>query len=902
MFNCRINSVNRVYYASCVLVLLFTSSLFGQVSLDIQKINTSTLHHGKKAKLISSELYNITTEQLLSALSAKELNLTLDHESLLQLKLTETKGLASTHKAIIYTPVQKSISSGFNKQDIKVFSGTVNDRPSSQANITVTAKGMQGTIFDGEDFYYLEKSLTNNPETSIELMLYKEQDIHDKTIRCLVNEKNTRQLETVKQTKSTNPSCIYISMAVAVDYYYYQLYNYDVAEVIARTLTVMNAAALDYTTEFQDSIKFSIVEHFISTCDSCDPWGDNRDALVLIENFSHWAEEDGFSQPFNLGQLWTGGDLQRDQSSSTIGYAFKGGLCSNKRYHVLEDYSESLWKLRLLASHEIGHNLNCSHDPVGSNTIMSPSISNTSEWSENSISTINSFVSNLNCIQSCSIVNCDPISGFVISNYTPQTISASWSSTESVSIKLVDENTNGILFETMTVDNAIHIPGEFSNCETLRLELSKYCGTELSKTSILLGSPHLLSMDILDYKPINCVPGSAPSYDIQLIINHNGIEGEQFFADIEGQTSSFFFTASPQTIVIDRAHIQHPSISKTVQLFSIVDSEIYCLSEATLDNVPNRFCDLYVVEDFNDCSLPYDWSISSSNTTYFPFAFSWQFNDNTRKILNYGKADNAAAEKTISGNCMAYFDDDINSNTNFTGNTVLYTENFDISDYENVQLSFAYLFHSFEDVKGSNNSYFSIQIWSNNTWIEVLRDDMSQCPWSDVWKSECMDFFNINIDPLNEQELKCRFIFSDSNEGDWTGMIALDNFILEGQRILNHGCTDPESINFDPHSDFDDGSCYSCHNFVQDGNETGIDCGGDDCEPCTIPCATSEQTITNITTDSTYSNIDLINVAATIDELNIILNPGKSAVFISGFEISSGSTLSASITPCFEDD
>jgi len=46
------------------------------------------------------------------------------------------------------------------------------------------------------------------------------------------------------------------------------------------------------------------------------------------------------------------------------------------------------------------------------------------------------------------------------------------------------------------------------------------------------------------------------------------------------------------------------------------------------------------------------------------------------------------------------------------------------------------------------------------------------------------------------------------------------------------GCMDFAANNYNPDANCNDGSCFSCSDGIQNGNETGIDCGGPDCEPC----------------------------------------------------------------------
>lgn len=46
------------------------------------------------------------------------------------------------------------------------------------------------------------------------------------------------------------------------------------------------------------------------------------------------------------------------------------------------------------------------------------------------------------------------------------------------------------------------------------------------------------------------------------------------------------------------------------------------------------------------------------------------------------------------------------------------------------------------------------------------------------------------------------------------------------------GCTDPSAHNYNPAATVDDGSCQTCSDGIQNGDETGVDCGGVLCGPC----------------------------------------------------------------------
>lgn len=52
------------------------------------------------------------------------------------------------------------------------------------------------------------------------------------------------------------------------------------------------------------------------------------------------------------------------------------------------------------------------------------------------------------------------------------------------------------------------------------------------------------------------------------------------------------------------------------------------------------------------------------------------------------------------------------------------------------------------------------------------------------------------------------------------------------------GCTDATAHNYDPNAPNDDGSCMTCSDGIQNGDETGVDCGGTnpECGPCGDLC------------------------------------------------------------------
>lgn len=84
---------------------------------------------------------------------------------------------------------------------------------------------------------------------------------------------------------------------------------------------------------------------------------------------------------------------------------------------------------------------------------------------------------------------------------------------------------------------------------------------------------------------------------------------------------------------------------------------------------------------------------------------------------------------------------------------------------------------------------------------------------------------NLNYHPYLVGQLD---VFGEMAECDETNNISV--------YALTLGCTDPYAHNHDPEAASDDGSCLTCTDGIQNGDETDVDCGGNLCNPC--PCST----------------------------------------------------------------
>ncbi len=195
--------------------------------------------------------------------------------------------------------------------------------------------------------------------------------------------------------------CYTVEIAIASDFLMYQHFG-SVAAVENFTLGVLNNVQTNYDDEFADEIQFQVVTQFVATSASSDPWSSTTVIDDLLEDFAVWGNNGGFNVDYDVASLWS----DRDFNGTPIGVAWLSAICDPlQRYNVLQNFSTNAQFLRVLQSHELGHNFSAQHDPPNSFTIMAPSVNSSTVWSNASINSINNYVSNLsndpNCLSGC---------------------------------------------------------------------------------------------------------------------------------------------------------------------------------------------------------------------------------------------------------------------------------------------------------------------------------------------------------------------------------------------------------------------------------------------------------------------------------------------------------------------
>lgn len=229
-----------------------------------------------------------------------------------------------------------------------------------------------------------------------DLIVYDEDAVKDKALRCGATEDlhmgDVAEADHGDDFKS-NGVCRVVEVAIASDYSMYQAYG-SIQAVENHAIGVLNNVQGNYDDEFGDMLEFKLVEQYVSTCSSCDPWTTSVNANGLLADFSNWGPS-GFTQNHDVATLWTQRNLD---NGNTVGIAWLSSVCTSYKYNVCQDFSNNAAQKRVLLAHEMGHNFGANHDAQGQGTIMAPSVNNTNAWSSQSISVISNFINGAGCL------------------------------------------------------------------------------------------------------------------------------------------------------------------------------------------------------------------------------------------------------------------------------------------------------------------------------------------------------------------------------------------------------------------------------------------------------------------------------------------------------------------------
>ncbi len=278
--------------------------------------------------------------------------------------------------------------------------GYVEGNINKKASLTIDSDFISGYIEVGDETYYIEPlyDIIEHANKN-HYIVYKAKDvINTHEFKCLMTDVADHiQNQNAPETPS---ACFDVQLAIASDNSMFVKYV-TTTGVQNHNITVINNVNTNYVSAFLHQLNFVIVTQFIVTVSGGDPWSSSTDPNVLLNSFTSWGTANGFGSTviFDLGELWS----NRDFDGSTIGLAWVDVVCTNFKYHILQDWTTNAAFLRCMTSHEIGHNFSLGHD-VGNADIMAPIVSSSNTWSATSVSEMNTNLPSLipNCISPCS--------------------------------------------------------------------------------------------------------------------------------------------------------------------------------------------------------------------------------------------------------------------------------------------------------------------------------------------------------------------------------------------------------------------------------------------------------------------------------------------------------------------
>lgn len=296
------------------------------------------------------------------------------------------------------------------------FKGQDIHNTNAKSILTIDFDFMLGYVELGEERFYIEPLFDFLPGSPInQFVIYKQSDVVPlKGNFCAAAEHVHKSQEVEGNIEKNNYNqvergvacCFEMELAMAADGLDLNKYQ-SIFPLIKHHESIVKLTEGDYTGNFQCDLVIIVVEWYISQVGG-DPWPATTDAEQLLIAFAGWGNSGGFMQEFDCGQLWT----SRTLDNGIVGIAFLGSICTGGRYHVISNYTTNNELLRVVMSHELGHNFNGTHDPPGTPTIMAPVVNNTKKWSIMSINEISLFMNTCWCLKPCGAIGFPPEADF----------------------------------------------------------------------------------------------------------------------------------------------------------------------------------------------------------------------------------------------------------------------------------------------------------------------------------------------------------------------------------------------------------------------------------------------------------------------------------------------------------
>ena len=317
---------------------------------------------------------------------------------LFELELEQNDLRAPGFQAVVLTesgPVETKLG------PVTTYRGTVRGEEGSVVRMTADRAVFTGFVKAGEDWVFIDPLTEYVPGAAKnQAVVYRETDVRPEAAGLCGVEGWMRiggeQPSFPGFAPKGHTSLRTLQVATEADGQYYQRYGNP--GLFTRIQGILNNVDGIYENQLNLSISITYQQAWPNA--GSDPYT-SLDAVTSLNQFRNWWNSNRGGTVRDTAHKWSG----KDFNGGTVGIAWVGVICNSPSlsYGISQDLSSSFLRTQLTA-HEIGHNLNASHDnqigcPVscsGSGPIMCSSLQSngSNSFSSCSVSAINTHTHN----------------------------------------------------------------------------------------------------------------------------------------------------------------------------------------------------------------------------------------------------------------------------------------------------------------------------------------------------------------------------------------------------------------------------------------------------------------------------------------------------------------------------
>ena len=245
-------------------------------------------------------------------------------------------------------------------QPIHTFRGTLAGRENTQARFNLTGRGVEGVVYDPDDWYYVEPLRNYLPGAHAgELLVYRHTDVKPgEEFQCGVSlprrlKRGAARVEARTETGTSDRPTNYVAdVATEADYEYVQAAGGTV-EANREIEGILNVVEGVFQSELLVKLRISF-QHAWATEEAPYPYTGTTFDSLLIALRVYWNENFAAEQDYDLVNFWTGKNIGGGRAT--------GGVCLPGANNLARSGMArgSFQERYFVAAHEIAHNFGAS--------------------------------------------------------------------------------------------------------------------------------------------------------------------------------------------------------------------------------------------------------------------------------------------------------------------------------------------------------------------------------------------------------------------------------------------------------------------------------------------------------------------------------------------------------------